>query len=302
MRERVLRAARQLGYRPNAIARAMISGRSRLIAVLAAYLDNQFYPIVLEQLSRALQERGYHVLLFMTETGRQDEVVQQMMEYQVEGVVMASATLSSSLARECAQTGIPVVLLNRYVANSLASSVTSDNFGGGGLVAKLLVETGHTRIAFIAGQEDSSTNKDREAGFVAGLELEDKKIWARAIGNYTFTGAAQAARFLLQGSEKPDAIFVANDHMAFAVMDVIRNEFTMRIPEDISIIGFDNVPESGWGAYQLTTVEQSSELMVAETAALLVDQIESKSVNHRNVVLPTKLVLRQSCKSSVKTR
>ncbi len=298
MRARVLKAARQLGYRPNAIARAMISGRSRLIAVLAAYLDNQFYPIVLEQLSRALQEKGYHVLLFMTETGRQDEVVQQMMEYQVEGVVMASATLSSSLARECAQTGIPVVLLNRYVPNSPASSVTSDNVGGGELVAKLFVETGHKRIAFIAGQEDSSTNKDREAGFVAGLAKENQKPWARAVGNYTFTGATQAARFLLRGSERPDAIFVANDHMAFAVMDVIRNEFGLRIPADISIVGFDNVPESGWGAYQLTTIEQSSELMVAETASLLIGQIESKSVSHRNVVLPAKLVLRQSCRTA----
>ena len=110
MRARVHKAARKLGYRPNAIARAMISGQSRLIAVLVAYLDNQFYPIVLEQLSRALQDKGFHVLLFMAETGRQDEVVQQMMQYQVEGIVMASATLSSNLARECADTGIPVVL------------------------------------------------------------------------------------------------------------------------------------------------------------------------------------------------
>ena len=119
-REKVLKAAAELGYRPNALARAVISGKSRLIAMLVAYLDNQFYPIVLEQLSRTLQARGYQTLLMMTEPGNQDELVRRIMQYQVEGIVMASATLSSNLARECAQTGIPVVMLNRYVATSPA--------------------------------------------------------------------------------------------------------------------------------------------------------------------------------------
>ena len=107
-RRRVEEAAEELGYRPNALARAMISGRSRLIALLVAYLDNHFYPIVLEQLSRALQDEDYQVLMFMTNPGHQDQVVQKILQYQVEGIVMASATLSSTLARECAKTGIPV--------------------------------------------------------------------------------------------------------------------------------------------------------------------------------------------------
>ena len=112
-REKVLKAANALGYRPNALARAMISGRSRLIAMLVAYLDNQFYPIVLEHMSRTLQGEGYQVLLFMTDPGTQDEVVQKILQYQVDGIVMASATLSSTLARECANTGIPVVKIGR---------------------------------------------------------------------------------------------------------------------------------------------------------------------------------------------
>ena len=123
--QRVLAAAAELGYRPNALARAMISGKSRIIAVLVAYLDNQFYPIVLERLSRSLQAHGYQVLLFMTDPGNQDQMVQKMLQFQVEGIVMASATMSSTLARECAQTGIPVVLFNRYVPALPASSLGS---------------------------------------------------------------------------------------------------------------------------------------------------------------------------------
>jgi DNA-binding LacI/PurR family transcriptional regulator len=295
-RAKVLKAARKLGYRPNVIARAMISGRSRLIAVLVAYLDNQFYPIVIEQLSRALQERGFHVLLFMTDTGNQDEVVQQMMGYQVEGIVMASADLSSTLARECAQTGIPVVLFNRYVPSSPASSVTSDNIEGGRLLAQFLVKGGHKRIAFIAGSEDSSTNRDREAGFYRGLAESGQTVWARTVGNYSFEGAAAAARQLFAEKIKPDAIFVANDHMAFSVMDVLRNELKLRIPQDISVVGYDDVPEASWGGYSLTTVRQPSALMIEATIKILMEQIQRESVSRRAAVLPAELIIRQSAR------
>lgn len=295
-RDKVMKAAAEIGYRPNALARAMISGKSHLIAMLVAYLDNQFYPIVLEQLSRTLQANGYQVLLFMTEPGNQDEVVQKILQYQVEGIVMTSATLSSNLARECAETGIPVVTLNRYVANSPASSVTSDNIEGGRLVADFLVRGGHKRIAYIAGAEDSSTNRDREAGFYKGLAERGVTPFGRAVGGYTFDGASAAARQLIKNKVRPDAIFVANDHMAFSVMDVIRSEFKLRIPKDISIIGYDDVPEASWKGYDLTSVSQSSRRMVETTAEILIEQIERSAVKKRAAVLPAELVVRHSAR------
>ena len=295
-REKVLNAAQELGYRPNALARAMISGRSGLIAMLVAYLDNQFYPIVLERLSRALQDRNYHVLLFMTDPGRRDDVVQKILEFQVEGIVMASATLSSGLARECARTGIPVVMLNRYVPSSPASSVTSDNIEGGRLVARFLLDGGHERIAYVAGAEDSSTNRDREAGFYKGLAEAGVTAWGRAVGGYTFEGAADAARELFSGNPRPDAVFVANDHMAFSVMDVLRNELGLRIPEDVSVIGYDDVPEASWKAYDLTSVSQSSETMIENTVAILLEQIEKRVVKRRAAVLPAELMVRSSAR------
>ena len=296
-RKRVEAAARELGYRPNALARAVISGKSGIIGVLVAYLDNQFYPVVIEKLSRALQARGYHTLLFMSEPGDQDAVVQQILQYQVEGVVMASAHLSSSLARECAENGIPVVLFNRYVATSPASSVTSDNIEGGRLVAHHLVDGGHERIAFIAGYEDASTSRDREAGFYKGLAERGMTCHARVVGAYTSQGAEQAARELFSNPSPPDAIFVANDHMAFAVMDVIRNELELRIPEDVSIVGYDDVPQASWGAYRLTTIEQPSDPMIEATTKILLEQIEGKSVTKKAAVLPARLIARASTRS-----
>lgn len=296
MRKRVMDAAEQLGYRPNALARAMISGRSKLIALIVAYLDNQFYPLMVEQLSRALQARGYHMMLMMSDMGNQDQIVQTMLQFQVEGIVMASATLSSGLAAECASTGTPVVLFNRYVPASATSSVTSDNIEGGRLLAHFLVDGGHQRIAFIAGNEDSSTSRDREAGFHKGLAERGQALYRRAVGNYTFAGAAEAVRALMTQKPWPDAIFVANDHMAFSVMDVLRREMGLSIPRDISIVGYDDVPEAGWGGYCLTTIEQPSIAMVEATVSILLDQIEQREVTRRAAVLPARLVVRDSAR------
>ncbi len=295
-RERILKAASELGYRPNALARAMISGRSRLIALMAAYLDNQFYPWVIEHLSRRLQDEGYTIMLFISDTGRQDKVVQQMMQYQVEGIVMASATLSSTLARTCEKSGIPVVLFNRFVPSSPASSVTSDNVEGGRLVADFLIAGGHRKIAFIAGDEDASTNRDRETGFYQVMAEHNMAVYNRAVGGYTFEGASAAARLLFAGQERPDAVFVANDHMAFAVMDVLRDELSLRVPEDVSVVGYDDVPESAWKGYNLTTVSQSVDRMVDATVGILIDQIHQESVSGQTVVMPAEMVVRGSAR------
>jgi len=294
-----LQAADELGYRPNALARSLISGKSGIIGLLVAYLDNQFYPTVIEKMSRALQEKGYRILLFMTNTGDQDAVVQDMLQYQVEGVVMASAHLSSGLAQQCANNGIPVVLFNRYMSTSPANSVTSDNLEGGRMVAQFLVNGGHERISFIAGYEDSSTNRDREAGFYKGLAERGVVCHSRAVGAYTQDGAAKAARELFAADDPPDAIFVANDHMAFSVMDVLRNELGLKIPEDVSVVGYDDVPQAAWLGYDLTTVEQPSTPMIEETTKILLEQINDSNLKPRAAVIPAKLIVRGSARMPV---
>lgn len=291
-RERIVKAATELGYRPNALARAMISGRSKIVALIVAYMDNQFYPAVVDSISRQLQNKGYNVMLFISDPGRQDLLVQKMMQYQVEGIIMASSTLSSIIAKECALTGIPVVLFNRYVPSSPASSVTSDNLLGGGLVADHLIKCGHERIAFIAGDEDSSTNRDREAGFYHAMAAQGRAVFSRTVGGYRFKRAAQATREMFMRDGRPDAVFVANDHMAFASMDVLREELQLRIPEDVSVVGFDDVPGASWGGYNLTTVAQNLTHMVDSTLSILLEQIDNQAVVKRAAVLPVELIVR----------
>ncbi|WP_282120208.1 LacI family DNA-binding transcriptional regulator [Ruegeria atlantica] len=299
--EKVRKAATELGYRPNVLARAMVSGKSRIIGLVVAYLDNYFYPEALEKLSNELQEQGYHVLIFMASrtAGNIDDVMEEILDYQVDGVILASVAMSSDIATRCQQAGVPVVLFNRSQDIDGITSVTSDNYSGGRKVAEFFVAAGHSRIAYIAGWQGASTQRDREAGFRAALGDAGQDLYAYEIGEFLTENARLAARrmFDVEPQKRPDAVFVANDHMALAVMDVVRFELGMRIPEDVSIVGYDDVPQAGWLAYNLTTIRQRANLMVAETVDALLDHIENPAVAAaRKVAIDGPLIVRTSAR------
>ena len=132
IRAKVLKASEDLGYRPNTLARAMITGKSRVIGVVVAYLENQFYPLALERLDKALKDRGYHILLYMA--GNDDNVrsiVEELMSYQVEGIIAASVAMTNEIASLCDAADIPVVMFNRGQDSGRHAQVTSDNIQGG---------------------------------------------------------------------------------------------------------------------------------------------------------------------------
>jgi len=178
------------------------------------------------------------------------------------------------------------------------SSVRSDNMVGGREIARFLVAAGHRRIAYIAGREDSSTNLERERGFREGLGELGQRIYARAVGNYDLNQARQAARELFADpQDRPDAVFVAGDYMALAVLDVLRHELGLRVPQQVSVVGFDNVPQAAWDAYSLTTYEQPVQPMVEATVELLQSYLrEGQTSPSRNVIVPGCLVVRDSCR------
>lgn len=294
--DKVKKAADELGYRPNILARSLITGKSRMIGLLVAYLENYFYPEALEKLSNALQAEGYHVLVFMAQqtTGNIDKVLEQILDYQVDGIVMASVAISSELAKRCQDAGVPVVLFNRNQDDERLSAVTSDNVAGGRKVADFLVRAGHRRLGYIAGWNGASTQRDRESGFRSGLEKNGVELYARESGEFRHELAQEAARRMFDKKDRPDAVFVANDHMAFAVMDVLRAELGLSVPDDVSVIGFDDVPPAAWPAYDLTTVRQRANQMVAETVRTLLANIEHQDIEPRRVAIEGPLIVRGS--------
>lgn len=296
--EKVRHAARELGYRPNVLARAVVSGKSRIIGLVVAYLNNQFYPEALEKLTNALQERGYHVLVFMASqtAGNIDDVVEEILDFQVDGIVAASVALSSDLSARCRSAGVPMVLFNRAQDDPAMSAVTSDNRAGGRKVAEFLLAGGHEKIGYIAGWEGASTQRDREAGFVEALNAAGHQLHAREVGDFVTEKAQAATRRMSGGADRPDAVFVANDHMALAVMDTLRFELGLNVPGDVSVVGYDDVTVASWPAYDLTTVRQPANRMVSETVDILLSKIERPDAEARRVEIDGPLILRGSAR------
>lgn len=299
---KVRKAAKELGYRPNILARSLITGKSRIIGLVVAHLDNYFYPEALELLSNALQKKGYHVLVFMVAktAGNIDDIVDEILDYQVDGIILASVAMSSNLASRCTSAGVPVILFNRSQDDDRFSTITSDNILGGKKIARFLVAGGHKRIAYIAGWEGASTQRDRETGFVEELKQNGMSLYAREVGNFNVDEARQAAHKMFSGNKIPDAVFVASDHMAFAVMDVLRFEIGLKIPEQVSVVGYDDVPVSSWPAYDLTTIRQPANRMVAETVSMILESIENKRTKPRQIKIHGPLIMRGSTRISTK--
>ena len=298
MRARVMEAAAALEYRPNVLARSLITGRSRVIGLIVAYLDNQWYPVVLEHLCAELQRRGYHVMIFIAsqEGADVETVLDEILDHQIDGIVMASVSLSSTLAQRCRGRGVPVVLFNRTQDDPAVSAVSSDNLAGGRLLGRFLAASGHERIAYMAGWAGASTQRDREAGFRAGLAECGRTLFAHDAGDYSFAGAQAATRRLFGDRRRPDAVFVANDHMAIAAMEVLRHELRLRVPEDVSVVSYDDSPQAAWPSFGLTGIRQPTEAMVAAVADALVAGIAEGAAPPRHTVLPGRLVVRTSAR------
>ena len=296
--EKVRKAAEDLGYRPNVLARSLVTGRSRIIGLVVGYFHNFFYPEALEKLSKQFQEHGYHVLVFMAsqQEGTLDRVLDELLDYQVDGIVLASLAMSSDIAQRCATAGIPVVLFNRSQDDDRLSAITSDNYAGGWKLAKFLAAGEHRRISHVAGWPGASTQRDREAGFVAGLAASGLKLHAREEGNFDYEQAREATHRLFARGNAPDAIFVANDHMAFSVLDTLRSELGVRVPEDVSVVGYDDVVMAAWPSFNLTTVRQRSTRMVEEVVRVLFARIEDRHSPPQRIAIDGPLVIRGSAR------
>lgn len=300
MADRVRRAAEELGYRPNVLARSLITGRTRIVGLVVGYLENPFYPAALEALSAALEARGYHILVFHAANGEGaadvERVVGELMDYQVDGLVTASVRLSDRLVARCRAAGLPVVLFNRGLPGSGLSSVTSANRAGGRKVAEFLVAGGHRRIAHIGGLQSASTGLDRWTGFREALAEAGGEVHALAEGGFDRERAALAARAMMDAPAPPDAIFVANDHMALGVLDELRHGMGIDVPGEVSVVGYDDVPAAAWKAYDLTTIRQPVNRMVAATVEILMAEIEGGAPPGSATEVAAELVLRSSAR------
>jgi LacI family transcriptional regulator len=291
-RQRVLAAIERLGYRPNAIARGLVTSRSELVGVIVSDITNPFYPELLEAISERLAQLGLKMVLYNAWGQEEGAFIRLLLEQRVDGIIFTSALLDSGLVRQLADRGFPIVLANRYVDGVRCDAVSTENESGAQLVAGHLLEFGHRRIAVVAGHAKASTSRDRVRGFRAALRSAGVKLPRELLvrGEFRFDRAYEGTRQLLQLDAPPTAVFCVNDLMAFAALSAARHE-GVGVPDELSIVGFDAIPMSSWDVFRLTTVRQPLGDMARASVDLLVNRIADPTRPYERIVFPSELIL-----------
>lgn len=273
-RRLILEAARRLNYVPNSIASSLTTKRSNIVAVILGNMGNPFYVHVLRAFIDRLQQQGRQILTFTVGNGADsDEMLMRVLRYQVDGIILTSAQLSTRMTSICHERGIPIVLFNRYIPGSDASGVRCDNVGGGRLIAEAFLAAGARSFAMIKGDPKGTTSQDRVRGFrerliEGGISPADIRE-LEGLSVYDGAYSAVIAEYRNERKALPGAIFGINDAMAMGAMDALRQRLGVRVPQDVMVGGFDDIPEGRRYPYQLTTVRQPIEQMVDETLAIL---------------------------------
>ena len=297
MRVRVMRAAEELGYTPNAIARSLITRRSNLIAVIISNLTNLYYPEVLAELSALASAKGIRVLLFtLSAESEIDHVLEQVWQYRVDGVVSA-ARLSSAQIDTFSKNGVPLVLYNRYLQGSNASAVFCDQSDGARVLVERLVRVGHRRFGVIAGPRDSFVGQERVAASLQQLAKLGFQNVPVVAGEYDYESGVRGLHELVSAVKRcPQAVICANDVMAIGAMDAARFDLGIAVPEKLSVVGFDGVGPASWSSYRLTTLRQPVQRMAEATLSLLLDRIANPSLPPERRVFSGTLIEGSSAK------
>ena len=291
---RVQAAMQTLGYVPHAGAQAMRTRRTNTIGVVVADLTNPFYPEVLDELSRELDAAGFRVVIWNAGGGSHRDALKAIREHAVDGVIFTTATEDSLELQAAIEKNSPIVLINRVVEGLECDQVTSSNAEGGAAVAEYLLGHGKTRVAFIGGAGSASTSRERAQGFLGRMATQGHAVPERFRfdGRFSHDISAQVTNRLLSRADRPQAIFCANDHMAFGALDALRAHRIQ--PADCWVIGYDDVDMAAWDSFSLTTVRQPSREMARVGAEMLLNRIHSPGLALRRVDFPCDLIIRGS--------
>jgi LacI family transcriptional regulator len=295
--ERVLQVIEELGYESSLVARSLRSHRTNVIGILVAEFE-PFSTEILKGTSQAITGTGYELLAYSgggragEEAGWERRYLSRLSGTLIDGAILVTPTI--------VETGgsVPVVAIDPHAGPAHMPTVDADNLHGAVLATEHLLELGHRRIGFLGGREDLESSRLREEGYrtalrAAGLEVDPALV---RVGGYRRQSALVPARELLTLPDRPTAIFAANDLSAIGTMDVAR-ELGLTVPDDLSVVGFDNVPESALTHPPLTTVDQPIQQMGSEAVDLLVHLMNGTEGQSTHVRLPTALVRRGSTRA-----
>jgi DNA-binding LacI/PurR family transcriptional regulator len=296
-RDKVMTTANSMGYRPNAIARMLITKQSGMVAVIVSSRANVNYPEVLSQVSKQLAAQHKRVLLFtLDDADGLDELFEQISTFQVDGVIALAAHFESHRLAQFEKHDIPVVLYNRNVPNTMANTVCCNHELGIKQLITELEKNNPKKYLVLSGPKNSDVANERReiaVNLLKQLAVDDVSI---LYGDYTYQSGRNCLAEWLQSNPAPDAIICSNDTMAIGVIDEARENHGIHIPNDISVVGFDGITSSAWQSYQITTIKQPVEQLVKAAVGMLLERIENPELPPEARVLTGVLVKGNSVK------
>lgn len=275
MRRKVEKAARELNYVPNTIAASLTTGRTKLIGLIADNFDNPFFLKVFDLLTQALQEKGLRPLLINlgNETDPKNSI-KLLQQYSVDGVLLAASNRPIGFATSIREAGLPVIHTFGPIRRAPSVHVVGiDNVEGGRIAARTLAERGYRRIGFMGGTETTATTRDRMFGFLSEAAKFDDMVATHSFaGDYTFNAGYSEMCRLLEGS-RAEAYFCADDVLSIGAISAIQ-EAGLRIPDDLGIIGLNDMEIASWNNIRLTTIRQPTREIVSSSIELLTAILE----------------------------
>lgn len=297
-RERVLAAAERLGYRPSVLARGLRLRRTMTLGMLVPDITNPFFSSIIKGAEDAARERGYNLILCNSEDDPEREAVclHALREHEVDGLLIASSQMADETIDGLRDEGYPFVLINRATASPDDLAVVVDNHAAAANAIAYLAGLGHHRVGHIAGPVSTTTGLDRLEGYRSAVRdlglADDPELVAEADG-FSIEAGHAALGAMLRMADPPTAVFAANDLIAIGALQRL-HEAGGLAPQDLSLVGFNDIPFAGLLQPALTTVRVPQLEMGMAGARLLIDRIEGRPTEKVRLTLPTELVIRAS--------
>jgi len=288
---KVRSAAADLGYVTSELGRSLSTRSTRQVAMVAD-LRNALYPALVGPLHDRFAEHGLRMVL-LAERGDDRRTYERVLDRSVDGVVLTTSLIGSSLSKGLLERGLPFVELNRLSGRRKVDGVTADNHGGASDVTRLLTAAGHLRIAALLGDQTTSTGREREAGLRAalleqGIDLPETRV---ARGGFGFEDGERGFAAVMTGRHRPTALFCVSDLVAIGAINQAKR-MGVRVPHDVAIVGFDDIAMAAWPCFDLTTARVDLTALALAAADLLVRRVGGDQGAARTTVFPTQLVLR----------
>jgi len=275
-RKKVMQAAAELGYRPNALASSLTTGRTKLIGLVSDNFHNPIFLEVFDRFTRGLQQRGYRPLLVnLSQDQDRAQALHMLRQYSVDGAIVASSTLPPSFAKDFRDAGIPVVhSFGRHTANPDVHVVGIDNVECGRMAARTLIAHGYRKLGFMGGPETATSTQDRQTGFLEVVEAAAGVTHSHSFASrYSFeAGRQQMARLIEAGPEQ--AYFCGDDVLTIGALSAAQSA-GLNVPNDLGFIGLNDMEIAGWDNIALTTIRQPVQQIIESSIELVVALLDA---------------------------